>query len=126
MATHCNLVDAINANTFRKDLYYRLKIHQINIPPLRERMEDLPLLAEYFIQRSATKLGVSKPSYGDDILAVLKNYNFPGNIRELETLLFDAVSRSNSNRLAAIIVHDQLKQSLSVETGDSSPKTGIF
>jgi DNA-binding NtrC family response regulator len=75
---------------------------------LRERKEDLPLLVDELLQRASIKLGVSKPTCTDNLLATLKNYDFPGNIRELETLLFDAASRSKSGRLEVKSIHERL------------------
>lgn len=116
VATHCDLGSAVKNGTFRQDLFYRLKTHQICIPPLRERKGDLPLLVETFLGRAANKLGVRKPGFNNDLLAVLKNYDFPGNVRELETLLFDAVSRSSSSKVTAAFIHEQLQQSASAAT----------
>lgn len=113
VATHCDLETAVAEGHFRQDLYYRLRTHQICIPPLRERKGDLPLLVEIFLQRAATKLGIKTPGYQPDLLAVLKNYDFPGNVRELETLLFDTVSRNGSAKLSAAFLHDQLSRTAS-------------
>ena len=116
VATHCDLGTADKGGKFRQDLFYRLKTHHICIPPLSERKGDLPLLVETFLQRAADKLGVRPPTINNNLLAVLKNYDFPGNVRELETLLFDAVSRNNTAKLTASFIHEQLHQSISKNT----------
>ena len=77
---------------FRKDLYYRLCAHNVHIPPLRERREDLPLLVEHFLEKSSVALGKKKPTPPNELLILLSSYHFPGNIRELEAMIWDAVS----------------------------------
>ena len=126
VATHCDLVTTVNNGTFRKDLYYRLKTHQICIPPLRNRKGDLPLLVEAFLQRAADKLKMRKPTVSEDLLAVLRNYNFPGNVRELETLLFDSVSRSSSGRLAIMSIHEELTQPVPLSTTEEALDNCLF
>ena len=128
VATHCDLGKAVQGGTFRKDLFYRLQTHQICIPPLRKRKEDLPLLVDEFLERAAKKLQVNKPSYSNDLLAILMNYDFPGNIRELETLLFDCVSRSRGGRLTITTIHDRLTDTANNQPGEihDSQKEGLF
>ena len=75
------------------DLYYRFKTHQITIPPLRERVEDIPVLVHHFLERAAKDLGKPVPVVPPELIVLLRNYNYPGNVRELEGLIFDAVSR---------------------------------
>lgn len=100
-ATNQNLEELQKAGKFRKDLYYRLKTHEVALPPLRERVDDLPLLLEYFIQKSADTLGKEPPIASSKVFEVLENYDFPGNVRELEALVFDAVSRHTGGMLSA-------------------------
>ncbi len=68
---------------FRQDLYYRINVVQIDIPPLRERREDIPLLINYFMEQESSKLGVSAPKVTKEAMKLLMNYDWPGNIREL-------------------------------------------
>lgn len=77
---------------FRKDLYFRLLTHHLEVPPLRERKEDLPLLLDYFLTRASAALGKKKPTTPPELPSLLAAYDFPGNIRELESMIFDAVS----------------------------------
>ena len=98
-ATNTELTELVDKGKFRKDLYYRLSAHQLEIPPLRERREDIPLLIEYFVKKAAEETGKEKPVISKEVYAVLQNYSFPGNIRELRTLIFDAVSRNRSGKI---------------------------
>jgi DNA-binding NtrC family response regulator len=85
---------------FRKDLYFRLMVHHIHIPPLRERLDDISLLLSHFTGEAARALDRNPPKFSPDLPAALCRYRFPGNVRELKTLVHDAVSRSRSGRLA--------------------------
>lgn len=93
--------DLLNKSSFRQDLYYRLKGHLIPIPPLRERMDDVPLLAHHFAEETAASLGIHPPKLAADFLHGLQWYNFPGNVRELKALMYDMVSRNKSGVLYA-------------------------
>jgi transcriptional regulator with GAF, ATPase, and Fis domain len=86
-ATNRDLEAAIGANTFRSDLFYRLNVFPIEIPPLRERREDIPTLVEYFIDRSARKIGKTIRWLSRETLDVLQSYPWPGNIRELQNVV---------------------------------------
>ncbi len=89
------------AGKFRSDLFYRLQTHHIHLPPLRARMDDdLALLVDHFLSRSARKLGKKKPTPPGELLPLLRTYDFPGNVRELEAMIFDAVSRHESKMLS--------------------------
>ena len=84
VATNQELETLRDAGTFRKDLYYRLRIHHVHIPPLRERTEDLPLLLNHFLEKAAKMLGKKQPTPPKELITLLGAYHFPGNIRELE------------------------------------------
>ncbi len=84
---------------FRKDLYFRLMVHHIHIPPLRERLDDIPLLLSHFTGEAARALDRNPPKFSPDLPAALCRYRFPGNVRELKTLVHDAVSRNRSGHL---------------------------
>ncbi|RJR22477.1 MAG: sigma-54-dependent Fis family transcriptional regulator [Desulfobacteraceae bacterium] len=83
-ASNRNLEESVKAGTFREDLYYRLSVVPIHIPPLRKRKEDIPLLTEYFIERISKKIKRPVPEISEDALDVLKEHPWPGNVRELE------------------------------------------
>ncbi|MCZ6682925.1 MAG: sigma 54-interacting transcriptional regulator [Planctomycetota bacterium] len=90
-ATNRNLPQAMKDGTFREDLYYRLNVFPIHMPPLRQRREDIPLLVEHFIGIAITELGCPKPEIGDEAMALLAGYNWPGNLRELQNVVERAV-----------------------------------
>jgi len=86
-ATNRDLTKAIADGDFREDLYYRLNVFPINVPPLRERREDIPLLVGHFVQLAAQDLGVKTPAISTDATAMLASHNWPGNIRELQNVV---------------------------------------
>ncbi len=86
-ATNRNLQAAIEAGSLRSDLFYRLNVFPIEVPPLRERKEDIPILVEYFIRRYASKLGKKIRSASRKTLELLQSYSWPGNIRELQNVI---------------------------------------
>ncbi len=100
MATNRNLQQMIADGAFRNDLYYRLFAHQIHIPPLRDRLDDIPLLLDYFLETSAHSMGRKKPTAPPELAVLLSVYSFPGNIRELEALISDAVIRHTGGILS--------------------------
>ncbi|TDP32117.1 two-component system nitrogen regulation response regulator GlnG [Idiomarina aquatica] len=85
-ATHKNLEQAVTRGEFREDLFHRLNVIQLKLPALRERTEDIPQLADYFLQRSAQELAVNTKQLSDDAVAALCRYNWPGNVRQLENV----------------------------------------
>jgi nitrogen regulation protein NR(I) len=119
-ATNRDLEKMISQAQFREDLYYRLKVITIGLPPLRERITDIPLLTEYFIDRFATELGLENPGITRDALALLAENSWPGNIRELantlqKTLIFNRGAPIGPDDLtAALAGKDNLPH---VETG---------
>ena len=86
-ATNRNLQVAIQAGTFRSDLFYRLNVFPIGMPPLRERREDIPALVEYFVDQCARKMGKNIDGITEEILDLLRSYPWPGNIRELQNVI---------------------------------------
>lgn len=95
-ATHQNLEKLIEEGKFREDLYYRLNVIPINLPPLRERKEDIPLLVNHFIKKYSQEAKKDIRGIEDKALALLISYSFPGNIRELENMVERAVVMSNN------------------------------
>lgn len=93
LATNQNLEARIHDGRFREDLFYRLRSHMVRVPPLRERNEDLPLLVDSFVEEAAGELQRKSPVVPGELLPLLRNYDFPGNVRELRALIFEAVSR---------------------------------
>ncbi|MBD3320906.1 MAG: response regulator [Chitinivibrionales bacterium] len=91
-ATNRSIDELAASDTFRKDLYFRLRTHHIAIPPLRERKEDIPVLLDSFIEEVAAEQNKKKPSYPRELLDLLGTYSFPGNVRELQAMARNAVS----------------------------------
>jgi two-component system response regulator PilR (NtrC family) len=101
-ASHVNLADAVKQGTFRNDLYYRLNVICIESPPLRSRLEDIPLLAQFIMSRSGQKeLAGANMELSADALEALSKYDFPGNIRELENLLERACALCENEIISA-------------------------
>lgn len=92
LATHHDLAARQAAGTFRRDLYFRLCTHQIRVPPLRERKGDIAVLLEHFLEEAARSLGKKKPTAPKELPQLLATYSFPGNVRELKAMVYDAVS----------------------------------
>jgi two-component system response regulator PilR (NtrC family) len=100
-ATHKDLGEEVHQGRFRQDLYYRLNVIQIRVPPLRERLDDLPVIAERVLERTAREAGVwPPPRLTREAMARLSRYAFPGNVRELENLLHRAVALANSDEIS--------------------------
>ena len=93
VATNREIQFLNDSDTFRTDLYFRLKPHHIHLPPLRERAGDIPLLVSHFLESAAEKLEKKTPTAPPELYTLLGTYHFPGNIRELEGMVLDAVSR---------------------------------
>ena len=98
-ATHKNLVEEVAGGRFREDLYYRLNVVEIKIPALRERMEDIPLLAEYFLQRITRKNGMARIRISAEAITTLQSHHWPGNVRELENTIARACALATSQIL---------------------------
>jgi len=100
-ATNKELKEAIAANQFREDLFYRLNVLPIHIPPLRERREDIPLLLDHFIKREAIRMGIGPKTISKDALKYLASYKWKGNIRELENFVKHIIVVANGDRIFA-------------------------
>ena len=104
--TNQDLWQLQRSSNFRKDLNFRLRTHTLHLPPLRERIDDLPLLIDHFLETAATALGKRKATPPKELLTLLRTHAFPGNVRELESMIFDAVSRHR----AGVLSLDTFKQ----------------
>ncbi|NIP29638.1 MAG: AAA domain-containing protein [Candidatus Dadabacteria bacterium] len=98
-ATNKYLINLVEEGKFREDLYYRLNVFPISVPPLRERKDDVKLLITHFVEKYASKLGLDTPKISKDIINKLLSYNWPGNIRELENVIERAVILSKGETL---------------------------
>jgi two-component system response regulator PilR (NtrC family) len=100
-ATHKHLDTEVKEGRFRQDLFYRLNVIQLAVPPLRERREDILLLADYILQKIACSLGTTKPELTSEASQKLEDYRFPGNVRELENILERAFTLCESKKIDA-------------------------
>jgi len=92
VATHQDLAARQASGEFRKDLFYRLRAHHLHIPPLRMRKGDIPLLLDHFLSQASREFGKKKPTLPKELSVLLSTYDFPGNVRELKAMVYDAVS----------------------------------
>lgn len=124
-ATNRNLSRLKETGEFRKDLNYRLRTHRIYIPPLRERLDDIPLLVAHFLAEAARTLGKIKPTPPPELFTLLNTYSFPGNIRELQSMIIDAVSRHKSGVLGLTAFRSHIGRGQPVKIGRvaQSPNT---
>ncbi len=99
-ATNRNLVESVKQGTFRQDLFYRINVVTIHLPALRERAEDIPVLAYHFLRRYSQEHGKPVVGISEDAMALLRTYTWPGNIRELENIIERAVALSNQVMLS--------------------------
>lgn len=121
-ATHKNLAACVREGSFREDLFYRLNVIELNVPPLRERRDDIPLLAEHILALLAKKNHLDKPSISTAAMEQLQSYAFPGNVRELENILERALTWAEGD---TIEVADLMLPEHQVVTGpQSSPPAG--
>ncbi len=126
-ATNRNLAKAMAKGRFRADLYFRLSVHQVAVPALRDRLEDLPLLVEHFLAEAASALEKNSVRAPEELFTLLALYDFPGNIRELRALLFDAVALHASgptlalDRFRSLVRPDQVPAAAPGTTGVEPP-----
>jgi two-component system response regulator AtoC len=116
-ATNKDIQQLVRDGHFREDLYYRINVMMVSLPPLRDRREDIPELAEYFLARYAVKLGRSVPRVTPEAMEVLVRYHWPGNVRELENVAQNAVQFCNDG----VITGDQLLVGPLAAEVDSAP-----
>ena len=109
-ATHRNLPEEVAKGNFREDLYYRLNVIPIHIPPLRERKEDVPLLSGHFLTLYSANMGIRTKTCSLDAKRMLYNYAYPGNVRELSNMLEYAVALSESEIIQPSDLPETLRQ----------------
>jgi DNA-binding NtrC family response regulator len=100
VATHKEIENLREKNHFRADLYYRLRTHHLELPPLRRRPEDIQPLLEHFLDQAAEAFGKKRPAYPPELVTLLNSHAFPGNVRELRAMVFDAVGRHTNKTLS--------------------------
>ncbi|MBN2441333.1 MAG: sigma-54-dependent Fis family transcriptional regulator [Spirochaetales bacterium] len=116
LATNKNLPALIATEQFKQDLYYRLNTHCIHMPPLRERKEDIPLLIKHFVRKVAKEYGRKEPFITEKVISLLSHYDFPGNIRELESIIKDAIFKSEGTSLSFSAIETKLDKKFKTDT----------
>jgi len=101
-ATNCQLAQMMRQNRFRSDLFFRLSVHQVEVPPLREHKEDIPLLLQRFLDEAAAAINKSAPEPSNELITLLSNYHFPGNVRELRAMVFNAMALHRGGSVLAM------------------------
>ncbi|MEZ4330682.1 MAG: sigma-54 dependent transcriptional regulator [Myxococcota bacterium] len=124
-ATNRRLEDEVASGRFREDLYYRLNVIQLTLPPLRERIDDIPLLVQHFIRRYADELGKQVEGMDADAYDVLARYAFPGNVRELENLVERAVALSRGTTIGSDLLPATVVQARPPRDAVRFPPEGI-
>ncbi|MCW5977957.1 MAG: sigma 54-interacting transcriptional regulator [Bryobacteraceae bacterium] len=119
-ATNRDLRAAIKAGQFRDDLYYRLNVLALEMPPLRDRRADIPLLAAYFADKFARQAGRRNPGLSAEVRAILMNYDWPGNVRELENVVERAVVLGVGERIVVEDLPETLVESVPIQLGATS------
>ncbi len=121
VATNRNLEEEVASGNFRADLFYRLQTHRMEIPPLRERVEDIPLLVDHFVEKAAKDLNRPVPEIPSKLYTILMNYPFSGNIRELESMVVDAVSLCRGKTIDPDIILERIGRPESKPGNDHFP-----
>ncbi len=109
-ATNRDVQDAVRSGKFRQDLYFRLNVVSIRIPPLSERKDDIPLLSYYFLKKFATLMKKEVTEISEDVISLLMSYDFPGNVRELENIIERGVALTNDGTIGLAHLPEDLKE----------------
>lgn len=129
VATNRDLSEMSARDAFRKDLYYRLATHRIQVPPLRDRYDDISPLLDHFLEEAAAQIGKSTPSYPRELLILLANYSFPGNVRELRSMVIEAVTRHQGGILSMDAFKEHIRaystSPVDIEASDCEPSTNF-
>lgn len=121
-STHVDLWKLQQKEMFRQDLHYRLRTHRIIIPPLRERKEDLPALVDHFVRAAAESLNKKLPRIPKELMGILENYLFPGNIRELQAMIFDAIAQADGGVLPLAVFREHIAQAKKAQNGNDEDR----
>jgi two-component system response regulator PilR (NtrC family) len=126
-ATNKDLQDEVKKNRFREDLFYRLNVVRIRVPPLRERVEDIPLLAKFFVRTYANESGKPINGIADDAMRTLCSFRFPGNVRELENYIERAVALCRSEQIEVDDLPAEIRERPTNASDDllAFPETGV-
>jgi DNA-binding NtrC family response regulator len=124
-ATNRDLKTLSDSGAFRKDLYFRLQTHRVVVPPLRERREDIAPLLEHFLDEAASLLQKKRPSAPRELAALLKSYHFPGNVRELRSMVVDAVTHHSGGILSMTRFKEHMHFLTPAQEPASRPGAGV-
>jgi DNA-binding NtrC family response regulator len=122
-ATNQDLHKRMLKGRFRSDLYFRLSVHQMEVPPLRERKEDIPVLVAHFVDEAARSMDKQPPNAPSELFTLLATYHFPGNVRELRAMVYDAVALHRSGPVLAMESFRSAMQKQRAIPGATAPKT---
>ncbi len=125
-ATNIDLKQLVKEGKFREDLYYRLNVISVNLPPLRNRMEDVPLLVTHFLQRFSEENGLPTRHFTSEAMRPMLNYSWPGNVRELENVIERAVVLSSSTTVTMDLLPESILGDGTVPMGEQSPNASLF
>lgn len=120
VATNRDLPALRESGRFRRDLYYRLCSHHIHVPPLRERPEDIAPLVEHFLEESSRQLNKKKPTPPNELIDLLASYHFPGNIRELRGMVWDAVTNHRFGKMSLAVFKSHIDEGLISHEAEST------
>ncbi len=125
-ATNRDIEKEVREGRFREDLYYRINVFKIEVPPLRKRRNDIPVLLNHFISKFSGKLGIKKPAVSSEFLKYLEDYDFPGNVRELENIVERALTIMDEDTLLPQhLPENVLKESVNLKEKIEVPDKGI-
>ena len=124
-ATNRDLRERVAQGEFREDLYFRLEVLPVDLPPLRERMEDLPRLVKHFREKLGKKIGIEAPMMGPDVLDAFRRYRWPGNVRELEHTLEQLIILANSDTILAQDLPGKFRQHVETSGEIDLPPGGL-
>jgi sigma-54 dependent transcriptional regulator, acetoin dehydrogenase operon transcriptional activator AcoR len=124
-ATNINLHENLERKTFREDLFYRLNIFSIKLVPLRDRLDDIPLLVDHFVKNLASKIGKNINKVHPNFIHVLEQYSWPGNIRELQNYIERAINITSRDELTVDLLPPELTRNI-VEYQSNNDKTGLL
>jgi len=124
-ATNRDIEKEVKEGRFREDLFYRINVFHIHIPPLRERKSDIPLLLNHFVNKISMKIGIERPTVSPEVLKILENYSFPGNVRELENIVERAITIMDGNVILPHHLPENVVKSEIIRESISIPDKGI-
>lgn len=128
-STHQDLLKKVKDGSYRKDLYYRLHTHHVHLPPLRDRKDDIEILIDHFMEMVSREIKIKKPSFPKELTILLSTFDFPGNIRQLKAMVYDAVSTHSGGMLSMETFKKNMglnrKEKQSISPEDGNPFSGL-